>query len=847
MPYGSLVVKFSADLAELQKDVRRVTTIMQRDFSAAQKRIGNILGALGLGAGGGAFVGLIKSAVDAQDQIYKLSQRIGVGVEALSALKFAGELSDVSIEALGTSLAKFNKALAETKEGTGEAGVAFRALGISVTDANGDLRLTDAVFADVAEAFAGMEDGAGKTAIAMRLFGRAGAEMIPLLNQGAAGLQAAKDEALALGIVMDGTAAKAAEQFNDDMLRMQKYVKGVVQQITIGMLPVLDDLVNAFRGTTNESEKWREVGRDIGEVLKGVGVAAVYVIGFVESLGKTLGGLGAAAAAVLQGEFALAGRIVREIKADNDKLDVEVAKRAAMIKALGSTDLAAQRDINALGDIGGRATKRKAPGLPDEAAAKKALDERKKFEEAFSKLAESRAKAVAAEEKSLADERLKILQRFHEEGLLDEQDYWATRLEIQQRALSAEISAADQAIAEAQKALTAAEKGANTSVTGATDYLNALRNLEEAQAKRNDLERQFARLGVDNWLDSREAAMRYADAIRDVNVRLLELQGRSAEAAAITFDAANERLLKEAQRRKDPAAEAKIKELRAATLGQAEFNEATKRAELIQRQLGIEEERIRNSRESGAISEMRSLQATGEARARALVQLKAMADDLDRIAARSGDVFLRQEAEAFRVEVERLANQTDLLAQKFDQIGESAFSDFLTDIIDGTKSVSAAFKSMADSIVKQINRIAAEEIATRIFGGRGGGGGGMGFGSFMSGIFGGTGGGGFLSGLFGGGSSGLAIDAVLAAGGGGILPFANGGRFRAGQAMLVGEQGPELILPDTGGTVVPNGRFGGGMTVVNQFTISAPVDRRTQQQIAASAALGANRASRRNN
>lgn len=846
MPYGSLVVKFSADLAELQKDVRRVSTMMQRDFSAAQKRIGNILGAIGIGVSGNAFASLIKSAVDAQDQIYKLSQRVGVGVESLSALKYAGELSDVSIEDLAGSLAKFNKAMSETREGTGEAGVAFRALGISVTDASGDLRLTDAVFAEVAEKFANMEDGAGKTAIAIRLFGRAGAALIPLLNQGAAGLKAATDEARALGIIMDGETAKAAEQFNDDLTRMQKYVKGVVQQITVGLIPVMDDLVNAFRGTSVESEKWRDIGRDIGEIFKGVGVAAVYVIAFVESLGKTLGGLGAAAAAVLSGEFAQAGRIVREIKADNDKLDVEVAKRAAMIRALGEGSRIPQADINALGDIGGRPRKGKAPRLPDEGAAKKAADELKKYAEAASKLAEAQAKNIADAEKNLADERLKILDRFYAEGLLDEQEYWRTRLEIQQGALQAEVRAADQVVAEAQKAVTAAEKGRTASVAGATDYLNALRELENAQAKRNELEGRFARLGIENYLESREAAVRYADAIRDVNVRLLELQGRSSEAAAISFDAANKTLLAQARGQKDAAGVERIENLRAATIAQADFNDAVKRASLIQSQLATEEERIKNSREVGAISEIRSLQATGEARKRAVEQLNVMADDLERIAKLSGNVFLIQEAEAFRVEVERLATQTDLLARKFDQIGESAFSDFITEVIDGTKSISDAFRSMADSIVKQINRIAAEEIATRIFGGRGTAGGASGFGNFFASIF--TGGGGGLSGLFGGGSSGLAIDAVLAAGGGGILPFASGGRFRAGQPMLVGEDGPELILPDTGGTVVPNGAFGGGgMTVVNQFTISGPVDRRTQQQIAAAAALGANRASRRNN
>ena len=67
-----------------------------------------------------------------EDAINKMSQRAGVGVESLSGLKYAADLSDVSFESLGTSLGKFNKAIAETQAGIGEAGDGFKALKISV-------------------------------------------------------------------------------------------------------------------------------------------------------------------------------------------------------------------------------------------------------------------------------------------------------------------------------------------------------------------------------------------------------------------------------------------------------------------------------------------------------------------------------------------------------------------------------------------------------------------------------------------------------------------------------------------------------------------------------------------
>lgn len=76
---------------------------------------------------------------------------------------------------------------------------------------------------------------------------------------------------------------------------------------------------------------------------------------------------------------------------------------------------------------------------------------------------------------------------------------------------------------------------------------------------------------------------------------------------------------------------------------------------------------------------------------------------------------------------------------------------------------------------------------------------------------------------------------------------ATGGPVLGGTTYLVGERGPELFVPATAGTIVPNHampRAGGSVT--NNFAIVGPVDRRTQQQIAQAAQEGQQRAMRRN-
>lgn len=100
----------------------------------------------------------------------------------------------------------------------------------------------------------------------------------------------------------------------------------------------------------------------------------------------------------------------------------------------------------------------------------------------------------------------------------------------------------------------------------------------------------------------------------------------------------------------------------------------------------------------------------------------------------------------------------------------------------------------------------------------------------------------------GGGFIGSAINFVS-----GLFGRASGGMVNAGSAYQVNENGPELLtvgnkqvlmMGSQGGTVTPNGGTSGGMTVQNNFTISGPVDNRTQLNIAAAAQRGLRTATR---
>ncbi len=193
-----------------------------------------------------------KGAIDTGDQLNKLSQKTGIAVEKLSELAYAGDLADVNLESLATGVKKLSVNMAEAATNTNsKAAEAFKALGVAVKDANGNLRSSDEVIADIADRFVDMKDGAGKTALAVALFGKAGADLIPLLNQGGRGLAEMADEAKKLGLVMTGDTAKAAEEFNDNLRKLTLSSSALGRSIAADLLPEMA----RFLGLVVEAKK----------------------------------------------------------------------------------------------------------------------------------------------------------------------------------------------------------------------------------------------------------------------------------------------------------------------------------------------------------------------------------------------------------------------------------------------------------------------------------------------------------------------------------------------------------------------------------------------------------------
>lgn len=220
---GTLEIQLLANMARLQKDMDDAKRTVGGAMSKIESSVATAKGALiGLGAVGlaASFANSLKGAIDLADSMNKLSQRTGIAAEDLSQLQYAARLADVSSDSLTSGMKKLNVSIAGGIAGDKEKVATFKALGITLTDVQGRTKSADQVLLAIADTFAKSKDGAGKTAAAVGLLGKAGDEMIPLLNGGSGAIKDLMKEADKLGLTISTDFARKAEEFNDNLTRL---------------------------------------------------------------------------------------------------------------------------------------------------------------------------------------------------------------------------------------------------------------------------------------------------------------------------------------------------------------------------------------------------------------------------------------------------------------------------------------------------------------------------------------------------------------------------------------------------------------------------------------------------
>lgn len=325
---AKLVVTLEAQTAQylnaMEAAQRKLEKFAKSNVTSATA-IGTALANVGTAAARG-FFNMAKGAIDNADKLNKMSQSIGISVEALSELQYAADLSGLNIDELGIALTKLNKNAVEAAQGSKAQVEAFKTLGVSVTDAEGRIKSTEELLSDVADAFKKLPDGPQKTALAIDVFSKAGSKMIPVLNQGRAGIELLRKEAREFGLTISGQAGGASEAFNDNLTRINRVVQGLVTRFTNEALPTLDLIAEKFINAAREGEALDFAVKAIVVVFKTLVSAGIIITSVFQQVGLSINATGTALFYLAQGKFSEAMSVINDRSVqmkDNVKKDLE--------------------------------------------------------------------------------------------------------------------------------------------------------------------------------------------------------------------------------------------------------------------------------------------------------------------------------------------------------------------------------------------------------------------------------------------------------------------------------------------------------------------------------------------
>ena len=267
------------------------TGVAFKSIGSSVSRIGGAIAGVGASIAGPLSAAVVSFAA-AGDVLDKMSKRTGVAVESLSELAFAAEQSGSSIDGVERGIRGMQKALLNAEMGSKDVVDAFAAIGVQVESLAG-MKPEDQ-FTVLADALAKIDDPSKKAALSMKVFGRAGSELIPMFNESSRGIANLRQEARELGRQMTTEDSVAAAEFTDAWNRVKSSLSGVKNQIGAALAPALTGIVTRVSGIISGIAHWINSNRRLVQIIATVGAGITALGTVLITIGGTLFATGVA-------------------------------------------------------------------------------------------------------------------------------------------------------------------------------------------------------------------------------------------------------------------------------------------------------------------------------------------------------------------------------------------------------------------------------------------------------------------------------------------------------------------------------------------------------------------------
>ena len=704
-------------------------------------RVKGMLAGLGVSLSVAGFAAMIKSAIDAADQLNKLSQKIGISVEALSTLRFAAQLSDVSLETLQKGIKGLSQNIAEANTGIGDGAQVFDALGISVRNADGSMKSTEAVLLQVADVFANLEDGAVKTALAVKLFGKSGMDMIPFLNQGAAGITQLTAEAERLGLKLTTETARSAETFNDNLTALKASSSSLGIALARDFLPELTNITNAMREAANEAGTLKALWVGLGGVgnlifngteIKRARDEVARIQELVDSTRKKVD-TGKAPVPFMPFDVKFNDGAMATLRKNLAQWEQELAGAKQRLDALTSPKRPEEKtptgkptdDMQRIACVvsggqwvNGKCEKKSAGGAEKDTTGAQLAVVKAQAEAEFKVLKEGLDLQKTALDRALDDRLVSI------------RDYYGRKTQIEQQAIDQELAAKQQELT-AQSAIAVGGKDE-------TQRLRAKAEVKKLEGEITVLNMKRGEVEVANAHAAAKAEKELADELARVRDRLAEIRGAGGGGGGDVTRARLEReyqpLIEKLNRMGDTTGAADVGRLINVEADLAELARLERQYGVVTERMAIRERELQVQKDAGMLTESQMRRGVLELHQQTAAEVDGLIPKMQELAASTGSEEAINRVARLKVEVAGLKTEADDVATRINGDVENAFATMFEQIGSGAKSAKDAFADFARSVISAINRIAAQKIAEELFGGMSKGGGG-GLGGLISGLF----------------------------------------------------------------------------------------------------------------
>lgn len=648
------------------------------------KSVNGVLANLGVGVSLAGIGAMIKSSIDSADALDEMAQRTGIAVESLSLLVPAAELSAVSTEKFEAGLKKLATGMLEAATGSETSAQKFGALGVAVQNQDGTLRDSEQVLLALADRFKAMPDGAEKAALAVDIFGKAGAEMIPFLNQGRDGIGALKQEAAELGLQLSADTAAQAGNFNDALDKLKLATQSIGNQIIASLLPALNDMAGGMVESAKQGGTLRVILDGVVLVLKTLALGVATVGKAFVALGEAIGGGVAAAVEALKGNTDGAKAIIADLKGSLIQRLDELASFRDSLFDPKPIEVKAPR-IQADPELLQRLTKPKAGKAAQDSTGAQTTLMKAQLDAEFTLLKDGLARQQTALDAALEDRLVSV------------RDYYAQKTAIEQREVDAEIARKQQELSRSQQ-VASTGKSENDRLKAKAEVAKAEADLITLNNRRTDIEQANARKAA-------QAERELADALAQAREELAQITSTATDADR---KSAIERSYRDLRARLAAESDAdgvslvdRLIDVKAAQANlaalEAQWRQVTERMRNAQ-------EAIQTQQQAGLLTEAQARQQIVTLQQQSATEMERLLPTMQQAAQAIGpDAVIR--VQAWRNELERTRLTVDEMAPLWNRIGES-FGSALNGMITGAQTwrsaMASLFQQVADAFLQQI-------------------------------------------------------------------------------------------------------------------------------------------------